>query len=129
MGGRPPAGPKSWQNIERALASFDGLGLSPAMTIDLVTTIGTYVLGAVLREVQERNGDAFREQQFAGLTEDEKQQAMAEFEERVRASGRYPRLMALIDADYDPDAEQTRDARFELGLDCLLDGITARVMR
>jgi hypothetical protein len=37
--------------------------------------------------------------------------------------------MALIDADYDPDAAQTRDARFEFGLDCLLDGIAARITR
>jgi hypothetical protein len=36
--------------------------------------------------------------------------------------------MALIDDGIDPDAAQTRDARFEFGLDCLLDGIAARLM-
>jgi hypothetical protein len=34
---------------------------------------------------------------------------------------------ALMDAGYDPDAAETRDARFEFGLDCLLDGIAARI--
>jgi AcrR family transcriptional regulator len=129
LGGRPPTGPKSLQNTERSLASFDGLGLDQPMAIDIVTTVGTYVMGAVLREVQERNGDSLREQHLAGLTEDERQRAMTEFAERIRATGRYPRLMALIDEDYDPDAAQTRDARFEFGLDCLLEGIAARVTR
>ena len=55
MGGRPPVGPKSLRNLERALASFDGLDLAVSMAIDIVTTIGTYVMGAVLREVQEHN--------------------------------------------------------------------------
>jgi hypothetical protein len=35
--------------------------------------------------------------------------------------------LTLIEADYDPDAAETADARFEFGLDCLLDGIAARV--
>lgn len=92
-----------------------------------MTAIGTYVLGAVLREVQEHNNDTLREQQLADLTEAERQQAMTDFAERIRATGRFPRLMALIDDDIDPDAAQTRDARFEFGLDCLLDGIAARI--
>lgn len=127
IGGRPPTGPKSLRNLERVLASFDGLGLNSAAAVDIVTTVGTYVLGAVLREVQERNNESFRDQQFAGLTEDEIQQVLAEFTERVRASGRYPRLLAMLDDRHDPDAAETRDARFEFGLECLLDGIAAHL--
>ena len=99
------------------------------MAIDIVTTIGTYVMGAVLREIQERNNESFRERQFAGLTEEEMQQVIAEFADRARATGRYPRLVALMDDDHDPDAPQTRDARFEFGLNCLLDGIAAPAAR
>ena len=127
IGGRPPTGPKSLRNLERVLASFDGLGLNSAAAVDIVTTVGTYVLGAVLREVQERNNESFRDQQFAGLTEDEVQRVLAEFTERVRASGRYPRLLAMLDDRHDPDAAETRDARFEFGLECLLDGIAAHL--
>jgi hypothetical protein len=38
-------------------------------------------------------------------------------------------MAALIEAGIDPDAAETRDARFEFGLDCLLDGIEARLPR
>ena len=127
IGGRPPVGPKSLRNVERSLASFDGLGLDAGTAIDIVTTIGTYVLGAVLREIQERNNESLRDRQFAGLTGEEMQQVIAEFTDRARATGRYPRLVALMDDDHDPDAAETRDARFEFGLNCLLDGIAARL--
>jgi AcrR family transcriptional regulator len=127
LGGRPPTGPKSLLNLERVLASFDGLGLDSAGAIDIVSTVGTYVLGAVLREVQEHNNESFRDQQFAGLTEEEIQQVLAEFTERVRATGRYPRLLAMLDDRHDPDAAETRDARFEFGLECLIDGIAAHL--
>ena len=127
MGGRPPVGPKSLQNIERALGSLDGLGLDKATAMTIVLTVNTYALGAVLREAQEVNGERFLEQQFAGVTEQERQAMVREFVARIRASGRYPHMSALIEAGIDPDAAETRDARFEFGLDCLLDGIGARL--
>jgi hypothetical protein len=33
----------------------------------------------------------------------------------------------MLDEGVDPDAAETRDERFEFGLDCLLDGIAARL--
>ena len=48
----------------------------------------------MLREVQEQNNEAYRDQQFAGLTEDEIQKVIAEFIERIRATGRYPKMLA-----------------------------------
>jgi hypothetical protein len=36
-------------------------------------------------------------------------------------------MAAVIAAGVDPDAPETRDERFEFGLDCLLDGIEARI--
>jgi len=127
IGGRPPVGPKSLRNVERTLAYFDGLGLAVSMAIDIATTVGTYVMGAVLREVQERHSEVFSQQAFGELTEPERQKVIGEFTERMRASGRYPHLAELLSAGYDPDAAETRDARFEFGLDCLLDGIAARI--
>ena len=35
----------------------------------------------------------------------------------------------VIGAGIDPDAPETREERFEFGLDCLLDGIEARIPR
>jgi AcrR family transcriptional regulator len=127
LGGRPPAGPKSLRFVERALASFDGLDLPSSLGMDIVSTVGTYVMGAVLREVQEQNNESNRDQQFAGLTEDEMRKVIAEFMERIRATGRYPRMLQLLDDNIDPDAAETRDARFEFGLECLLDGIAAHL--
>ncbi len=127
IGGRPPVGPKSLRNVERTLAYFDGLGLEVSMAIDIATTVGTYVMGAVLREVQERRSEVFSQQAFGELTEPERQKVISEFTERMRASGRYPHLAELMSAGYDPDAAETRDERFEFGLDCLLDGIAARI--
>ncbi len=46
---------------------------------------------------------------------------------RLRDSGRYPHLAAMIDEGIDPDAAETRDERFEFGLTCIPDGIAARL--
>jgi AcrR family transcriptional regulator len=127
MVGRPPAGPKALQNLERALGALDGLGLDKATAMNIVLTVTTYALGAVLREVQEANGDRYLEQRFAGVTDQERATMTREFVARIRATGRYPHMTALIEAGIDPDAAHTRDARFEFGLDCLLDGIAARL--
>ena len=127
IGGRPPAGPKSLRNLERTLGYFDGLDLDIRMAMDIATTLGTYVMGAVLREVQEHKSQSYTEQILADLTEAEREKVFGDFTERVRATGRYPHLAEILGAGYDPDAEETRDERFEFGLDCLLDGIAARI--
>jgi len=127
MGGRPPVGPKSLASTERALACLDGLGLDAATAMTIVMTVATYVLGAVLREVQEINGERHLREQFASLTGEQKEAALREFTGRIRETGRYPHMAALIEQGVDPDAPQTRTARFEFGLDCLLAGIAARI--
>jgi hypothetical protein len=43
------------------------------------------------------------------------------------ASGHYPNFTEMIKLGVDPDARETMDERFEFGLDCLLDGIVARL--
>jgi hypothetical protein len=39
----------------------------------------------------------------------------------------FARVVRVFDEGIDPDAAETRDERFEFGLDCLLDGVTARL--
>ena len=129
IGGRPPIGPKGLENIERALGSLDGLGLDKASVFTIVQTVSTYALGTVLREAQEVNGERYLEEQFEGLTDEERDAMLGEFINRIRASGRYPHMAAVIEAGIDPDAPETREERFEFGLDCLLDGIEARLPR
>jgi hypothetical protein len=61
------------------------------------------------------------------MAEDEIAEAFAEFDRRVRGSGRYPHLAKVLEAGIDPDAPETREERFEFGLSCLLDGIATRI--
>jgi AcrR family transcriptional regulator len=127
MGGRPPTGPKSLRSIERSLGALDGLGLDKVTAMTILMTVSTYVLGAVLRELQEVNGERYLAERFAGMSDAEKQAVIGEFTERVRQSGHFPRMVEMLSEGIDPDAADTRDERFEFGLDCLLDGIAARL--
>lgn len=127
LGGRPPMGPKSLRNVERSLGCLDGLDLAPGTAMDIVITLATYIHGAVLREVQEANAEVYQRQQSAGLSEAEISELIGTFTARLRETGRFPHLVAVIDSGVDPDAAETRDARFEFGLDCLLNGIAARM--
>ena len=123
----PPTGPRTARNADRMMAALDGLDLDPMTLMWILMTLGTYVMGAVLREIQElRWQQAFNEIE-AGMTEAEIAQAHAEFNRRVRESDRYPHLAKMLDAGIDPDAPETRDERFEFGLSCLLDGIADRI--
>lgn len=125
IGSGPPSGPNDARNMERLIAAFDGLGLDFATVIYLIMTVGTYVLGAALREVQEIRW----QEAAAGLPEAEVAELLGEFERRIRQSGRYPHMIRIMDTDFDPDSPATRDYRFEFGLDCVLDGIAARLPR
>ena len=87
----------------------------------------SYVLGAVLREQQEANGERYMAELFEDVPEAERQAVIREFVQRIRTSGRFPQMVAMLDEGVDPDAAETRDERFEFGLDCLLDGIAARL--
>jgi len=129
MSTRPPAGPKMLRNLERSLSALDGLGLDKATAMTALMAVTTYVLGAVLREQQEANGERYMAELFEGMSEAEKQAVLRDFTERIRTAGHFPRMVAMLNDGIDPDAADTRDERFEFGLDCLLDGIAARLSR
>jgi len=129
MAGRPPMGPKSLRNIERSLGIFAAANLTGEAVMTALMSILTYVLGAVGREQQEERSqqDQERAQQRLVLSEDEMHNMYREFLQQVMASGRYPNFTEMIKLGVDPDARETMDERFEFGLDCLLDGIMARL--
>jgi AcrR family transcriptional regulator len=126
-GFRPPSGPEDAQNAERMFAALDGLGLDTTTVVWMAMTVGTYVVGAVFREIQEMRFQREVEQAMASMTPDEIAAAQQEFAKRILGSGRYPFMARFLEEDIDPDSPDTRDARFEFGLDCLLDGIAARL--
>jgi AcrR family transcriptional regulator len=127
LGGGPPSGPNDARNGERLLAAFDGLGLDLTTTMWALMTIGAYVMGAALRDIQEARWHRSVAAAMTAMSEDEAAALRGEFERRIRASGKYPHLVRFIDEDIDPDAPETRDERFEFGLSLVLDGIAARI--
>lgn len=123
MGGRPPLGPNTLLNLEHSLAIVDGMGLDVATSMHVLETVLTYVLGAVMRETGEIR--AQHDQEQAGVTMEEWEPLRAAWRDRLAADGRFTRVIRLLDERIDPDAEQTRDERFEFGLNCVLDGLAA----
>jgi AcrR family transcriptional regulator len=127
LGAGPPSGPNDARNADRLIGALDGLGLDAMTTMWALLTVGTYVMGAALREIQEIRWHHAADEARTEMTEEEVAAAYLEFEGMVRGSGRYPHIAKIFDAGIDPDAPETRDARFEFGLGCVLDGIAARV--
>jgi AcrR family transcriptional regulator len=125
VGGRPPLGPNTMLHLEGTLGMLDGLGLDLNTVMRILETVQTYVMGAVLRELRELRFQ--RDEEAAGITEEEWQPAQDGWRNRLAADGRFTRVVEFIDENIDPDAEETRDERFEFGLDCVIDGIAAKV--
>ncbi|MGO8888929.1 MAG: TetR/AcrR family transcriptional regulator [Streptosporangiaceae bacterium] len=128
VGSRPPSGPADARNFERLLGLLDGLALNDArLTMDIFGTVATYVMGAVMREAQELRVQRDQERAEAAMTEEEIRATRERYHEWFEASGRYPRIVRLMESGVDPDDPATRDERFQFGLDCVLDGIAARL--
>ena len=127
IGAGPPSGPQDARNADRLIGALDGLGLDVMTTIWVLMALSTYVMGATLREIQEVRWHRAAEETMSGMPEGDIAEALAEFDRRVRGSGRYPYLAKVLDMGIDPDAPETRDERFEFGLSCVLDGIAARI--
>jgi AcrR family transcriptional regulator len=123
LGGRPPLGPNTLLHLDRALALLDGLGLDVATAMNILGTVQTYVLGAVLREMRE----ARAEQEQAEMDPAEWEPTRTAWRNRLEADGRFTRVVRFLDEGIDPDAAETRDERFEFGLDSVIDGIAAKV--
>jgi AcrR family transcriptional regulator len=129
IGGRPPLGPNTLRNMESSMGAIDKLKLDTATALNVLSTLQTYVIGAVLREFREIRLECRDQEQLAeaGLSEADAREIMASHFERLRRTGRFPHFVRIFDEDIDPDAAETRDERFEFGLDCVLDGIAARL--
>jgi len=124
VGGRPPLGPNTLLYLDRSLGLLDGFGLDIPTAMNILMTVLTYVMGASLREMREMRVQ--RDQEQARVDPAEWEPARAAWRDRLAADGRFTRVVRFLDEGFDPDAEETRDERFEFGLDCVLDGIAAR---
>jgi AcrR family transcriptional regulator len=124
---RPPTGPNDARNLELMLGMVAELGVDPRTMVDVLMTVMTYVLGAVLREVQEIGWERTRAEQEAAMTAEELQAQRERFHSWLTSEDEYVNIRRMVEANVDPDAADTRDDRFDFGLDCVLDGIAARL--
>jgi AcrR family transcriptional regulator len=125
IGGRPPLGPNTLLHMDRVLGALDGIDIGIATAMSILGTVQTYVMGSVLREMQEARVQ--RDEERADVTEEAWAPMQAAWRDRLDADGRFTRVVRFLDAGIDPDAEDTRDDRFEFGLDCVIDGIAAKI--
>jgi AcrR family transcriptional regulator len=125
IGGRPALGPNTLRATERTLALLADLDLDAATELTIVQAVNTYVLGAVLREFQELRVQRDQERLLAELSSAGARVGadFAAWRARLESTGEFPRFLRIFTENIDPDAEETRDQRFEFGLDCLLRGI------
>jgi AcrR family transcriptional regulator len=125
IGGRPPLGPNTLLHMDRHLGALDGLGLDIATAMSVLGTVQTYVMGSALREMQEARVQ--RDEERADVTEEAWEPMRHAWRNRLDADGRFTHVVRFLDAGIDPDAEETRDERFEFGLDCVIDGIAGKI--
>jgi AcrR family transcriptional regulator len=117
---RPMFGPNALRHNEWALRAVDGYGLAPAAMMSVVSMVFGYAVSFAHSEAEEsrmrRRIGVRSEAELADLARD--------WVDRIAADPRYPTLARWITdgTEVDPDDQ------FALGLDCLLDGIAARVM-
>jgi AcrR family transcriptional regulator len=127
IGGRPPLGPNTLRNLERSLGMIDTLGLDTVTALNLLATVGTYVMGAVLREFREMGVERRDTEAMGELSEDELREIVDGNLKKIKATGRFPHFLRMYEEGIDPDSAETRDERFEFGLQCVLDGISVRL--
>lgn len=111
--------------IERSLSALDDLGLDTRTALQILMTIDTYVTGSVLHELRDTRAE--QAQARTGLSDAEIAAGMRAWRDRLDHSGMFVRLLRVFDEGIDPDAAETRDERFEFGLNCALDGIANRL--
>jgi len=117
---RPLFGPNALRHNEWALRAVDGHGLRPAAMMSVVSMVFGYAVSYAHSEAEET-----RMRQRIGVRDDaELAETVRSYVDRIVADPRYPMVGRWITdgGEVDPDEQ------FELGLECLLDGIAARVI-
>jgi AcrR family transcriptional regulator len=128
IGTRPPSGPNDVRNLERLLSLLDATGVDDFRVImGVLMTVATFVIGAVMREAQELRFQREQERVQGTLTEAELQAEHERYYAWFKNSGHYPHITRLMESGIDPDDPDTREERFQFSLDCVLDGIAARI--
>jgi AcrR family transcriptional regulator len=121
LNSRPSLGPNGLRYAEFCLAALDGLGLDSATMISIFETIDGYIVGYVQTKLAEETAS-----QQSGMTEQKWRKALEPYLRQIAATGRYPTFARLALENTALNDEATG---FAFGLDCVLDGIAARIAR
>lgn len=113
---RPPLGPNALRVMESVLSALTSLGLSIHLMAGIAGTLDAYIRGFVLDEVAER--EMLRK---GGLTEEQWRDSVTPYLQGIMESGKYPLFMKIVVEAEEHDS----DTLFDLGLECILDGIAA----
>ena len=125
MSGRNQLGPNALLHVEQSLSVLDGVALDTRTALKILMTIDGYVTGTVLNELREIRVE--ETQARDGFSDAEITAGMEDWMGRLDDSGLFERVLGIFREGIDPDAAETRDERFEFGLDCVLDGVAAQL--
>ncbi|GAA4623231.1 TetR/AcrR family transcriptional regulator C-terminal domain-containing protein [Actinoallomurus vinaceus] len=112
--------PNLVERVEDMLRSLDGLGLDVDTMMAVFGTVNAFVRGATADEVLQR--EAMRKRGWA--SEEEARIAHLPYVRWLIGTGRYPTLTRYVIEGSNEDDSQWQ---FEFGLECVLDGIAARL--
>lgn len=113
-------GPNATRLSEGLIGLFHGAGFELREAERALTALASYVIGSAMAEAAWRNWLARHGQS--------EQDWLAESHRDARqATEDYPRLRELMDGYQGVDVQQAMDEDFEYGLDCILDGLQARL--
>lgn len=117
LGIQPSIGPSIRRYAEWSLRVLEPLGIDRQTRTDILAIINNYLFGFAHRQTAWLH---LRER--AGLTAEQWQQRLDEYVTRARSSD------PALAADIESRLHLTSEKSFELGLDCVLDGIAARLI-
>jgi hypothetical protein len=111
-------GPNQARRYEQVLGAIDGLGLEIDDMLVMVETLDAYVRGRALEEISEQ--EAVRR---SGLDKEQWMQTQTPYIESLIESGDYPLLTRVVlDARAPHDPDRLKHG-FDVGLECVLDGL------
>jgi AcrR family transcriptional regulator len=118
--GRRNLGPNTARRYEQVLSAIDGLGLEIDEMLVMLETLDAFIRGRTLEELSEQ--EAVRR---SGLDREEWMRLQGPYVESLIDSGRYPLLTRVVlDARAPHDPDRLKNG-FDLGLERVLDGLSA----
>lgn len=115
---RPVLGPNSMADMELNLSGLQDLPFSDREKMNLVTSLDSFVMGAVRQELLWQNAAA-----ESDMTDDQFWEHQIPNMEAAMASGRYPAMADLAEDTFDGSWEES----FSFGLQLMLDGLEGSV--